>query len=147
MLLLCHLLILLHFTFVLLVCHCLSSCNRLSWWCGYMLFLLTQNPQSDLQAQDRCHRIGQNRPVVVYRLITANTVDQKIVERANAKRKLEKLVIHKGHNMLFVLADVLSLLSAIDSYFYISHLLNYYICTMCVGILHSFVWLHVIICW
>jgi len=104
-----------------------------------MLFLLTQNPQSDLQAQDRCHRIGQNRPVVVYRLITANTVDQKIVERANAKRKLEKLVIHKGHNMLFVLADVLSLLSAIDSYFYISHLLNYYICTMCVGILHSFV--------
>jgi len=34
--------------------------------------------------------------VVVYRLVTANTVDQKIVERANAKRKLEKLVIHKG---------------------------------------------------
>lgn len=64
------------------------------------MLILAQNPQSDLQAQDRCHRIGQKRPVVVYRLVTANTVDQKIVERANAKRKLEKLVIHKGINNL-----------------------------------------------
>ncbi|XP_021108738.1 lymphoid-specific helicase isoform X3 [Heterocephalus glaber] len=55
------------------------------------------NPQSDLQAQDRCHRIGQTKPVVVYRLVTANTIDQKIVERAAAKRKLEKLIIHKNH--------------------------------------------------
>lgn len=52
------------------------------------------NPQQDLQAQDRCHRIGQTKPVMVYRLVTANTVDQKIVERAAAKRKLEKMVIH-----------------------------------------------------
>ncbi|RMC11629.1 hypothetical protein DUI87_11750 [Hirundo rustica rustica] len=55
-----------------------------------------KNPQSDLQAQDRCHRIGQTKPVVVYRLVTANTIDQKIVERAAAKRKLEKLIIHKN---------------------------------------------------
>ncbi|XP_071839888.1 lymphocyte-specific helicase-like [Apostichopus japonicus] len=54
------------------------------------------NPQSDLQAMDRCHRIGQEKPVVVYRLVTAGTVDQKIVERAAAKRKLEKMVIHQG---------------------------------------------------
>nr|KAG5698118.1 hypothetical protein BaRGS_001713 [Batillaria attramentaria] len=53
------------------------------------------NPQCDLQAQDRCHRIGQTRPVMVYRLVTANTIDQRIVERAAAKRKLEKLVIHQ----------------------------------------------------
>uniref|UniRef100_A0A8C7WGM4 Proliferation-associated SNF2-like protein n=1 Tax=Oncorhynchus mykiss TaxID=8022 RepID=A0A8C7WGM4_ONCMY len=53
------------------------------------------NPQADLQAQDRCHRIGQTKPVVVYRLVTANTIDQKILERASAKRKLEKMVIHK----------------------------------------------------
>ncbi|XP_061600551.1 lymphoid-specific helicase [Cololabis saira] len=53
------------------------------------------NPQADLQAQDRCHRIGQTRPVVVYRLVTANTIDQKILERATAKRKLEQMVIHK----------------------------------------------------
>jgi len=49
-----------------------------------------------LQAQDRCHRIGQTRPVVVYRFVTAATIDEQIVERAAAKRKLEKLVIQKG---------------------------------------------------
>ncbi|XP_063048212.1 lymphoid-specific helicase [Engraulis encrasicolus] len=53
------------------------------------------NPQADLQAQDRCHRIGQTKPVLVYRLVTGNTIDQQIVERAAAKRKLEKMVIHK----------------------------------------------------
>uniref|UniRef100_UPI0037E79223 lymphoid-specific helicase n=1 Tax=Semicossyphus pulcher TaxID=241346 RepID=UPI0037E79223 len=54
------------------------------------------NPQADLQAQDRCHRIGQTKPVVVYRLVTANSIDQKILERATAKRKLEQMVIHKN---------------------------------------------------
>lgn len=57
---------------------------------------LSQNPQADLQAQDRCHRIGQTKPVVVYRLVTANTIDQKIFERASNKRKLEQMVIHKS---------------------------------------------------
>lgn len=52
------------------------------------------NPQQDLQAQDRCHRIGQTKPVVIYRLVTAKTIDERIVERAAAKRKLEKMVIH-----------------------------------------------------
>lgn len=52
------------------------------------------NPQQDLQAQDRCHRIGQTKPVMVFRLVTANTIDQKMVERAAAKRKLEKMIIH-----------------------------------------------------
>ena len=32
---------------------------------------------------------------MIYRLVTANTIDQQIVERAAAKRKLEKMVIHK----------------------------------------------------
>eukprot|EP00057_Strongylocentrotus_purpuratus_P019153 XP_011673627.1 PREDICTED: lymphocyte-specific helicase-like [Strongylocentrotus purpuratus] len=58
------------------------------------------NPQSDLQAQDRCHRIGQTKPVVIYRLVTANTIDQRIVERAAAKRKLEKMVIHQGKYLI-----------------------------------------------
>merc|ERR1712110_885199 len=54
------------------------------------------NPQQDLQAQDRAHRIGQTKPVMVYRLVTANTIDEKIVERAAAKRKLEKMIIHRN---------------------------------------------------
>jgi len=53
------------------------------------------NPQQDLQAQDRCHRLGQTKPVMVYRLVTKGTIDEKIVQRAAAKRKIEKLVIHK----------------------------------------------------
>lgn len=53
------------------------------------------NPQCDLQAQDRAHRIGQTKPVMIYRLVCANTVDEKIVERASRKRRLEKMVIHK----------------------------------------------------
>ncbi|KAI8905848.1 SNF2 family N-terminal domain-containing protein, partial [Gorgonomyces haynaldii] len=54
------------------------------------------NPQADLQAQDRVHRIGQTKPVIVYRFVTEGTVEKKIIERASGKRKLEKLVIHKG---------------------------------------------------
>merc|ERR1711874_519710 len=54
------------------------------------------NPQQDLQAQDRCHRIGQTKPVLVLRLVTAATYDEKIVERAATKRKLEKLIIKSG---------------------------------------------------
>ncbi len=54
------------------------------------------NPQNDLQAQDRCHRIGQTRIVLVYRFVTAHSVEQMVLDRAESKRKLEKLVIHKG---------------------------------------------------
>ncbi|KAI9205646.1 putative helicase [Polychytrium aggregatum] len=55
------------------------------------------NPQMDLQAQDRVHRIGQTKPVFVYRFITTGTVENRIQERAMSKRKLEQLVIHKEH--------------------------------------------------
>ncbi|XP_012289056.1 lymphoid-specific helicase [Orussus abietinus] len=51
------------------------------------------NPQIDIQAMARCHRIGQTRPVVVYRLCTKGTIDEIILNRAEGKRKLEKVVI------------------------------------------------------
>ncbi|WP_353959848.1 C-terminal helicase domain-containing protein, partial [Klebsiella pneumoniae] len=38
------------------------------------------NPQIDRQAEDRCHRLGQTRPVKVYRLITDDSVDVNIYE-------------------------------------------------------------------
>ena len=44
------------------------------------------NPQQDLQAQDRAHRIGQTRPVNVYRFVMEGTIEQKIVERAARTR-------------------------------------------------------------
>eukprot|EP01112_Ceratiomyxa_fruticulosa_P021169 TRINITY_DN7382_c0_g1_i1.p1 TRINITY_DN7382_c0_g1~~TRINITY_DN7382_c0_g1_i1.p1 ORF type:complete len:403 (-),score=100.98 TRINITY_DN7382_c0_g1_i1:119-1327(-) len=54
------------------------------------------NPQSDKQAMDRCHRIGQTRPVVVYRLITANSVEIAIQRCAKKKMRLESLIIEKA---------------------------------------------------
>ncbi|OIT08224.1 PREDICTED: ATP-dependent DNA helicase DDM1-like [Nicotiana attenuata] len=54
------------------------------------------NPQMDLQAMDRCHRIGQTKPVHVYRLSTALSVEGRILKRAFSKLKLEQVVIGKG---------------------------------------------------
>ena len=54
------------------------------------------NPQADLQAQDRCHRLGQKKPVSVYRLVTENSVEEKIVERAQQKLKLDAMVVQQG---------------------------------------------------
>ena len=50
----------------------------------------------DLQAQDRAHRIGQTKPVLIFRLVTGHTIETKIMQRATEKRKLEALVIAKG---------------------------------------------------
>ena len=46
------------------------------------------NPQIDRQAEDRCHRLGQTKPVTIYRLVTEKTVDERIV--AIAERKLAR---------------------------------------------------------
>lgn len=50
----------------------------------------------DMQAQDRAHRIGQTKPVLIFRLITKHTIENTIMQRATEKRKLEALVIAKG---------------------------------------------------
>ncbi|CAK4692306.1 hypothetical protein LEN26_006224 [Aphanomyces euteiches] len=54
------------------------------------------NPHQDNQAQDRCHRIGQTKDVVVYRLITENSFENRMLQRANAKRTLERVVLSRG---------------------------------------------------
>ncbi len=46
------------------------------------------NPAVEDQAADRAHRIGQKRPVTVYRLVTANTIEEKIVRLHHEKRNL-----------------------------------------------------------
>ena len=50
----------------------------------------------DLQAMDRAHRIGQKKQVKVFRFVTENTVDEKIVERAAVKLRLDRMVIQAG---------------------------------------------------
>ncbi|KAM0011176.1 putative DNA helicase chromatin remodeling SNF2 family [Helianthus debilis subsp. tardiflorus] len=54
------------------------------------------NPQMDLQAMDRCHRIGQTKPVHVYRLATALSFEGRMLKRAFSKLRLEHVVIGKG---------------------------------------------------
>ena len=54
------------------------------------------NPQADLQAQDRAHRIGQTKPVSVYRFCMEGTLEEKILERAERKLYLDRLVIEQG---------------------------------------------------
>ena len=46
------------------------------------------NPAVEDQASDRAHRIGQKRPVTIYRLVTANTIEEKIVALHAHKRDL-----------------------------------------------------------
>ncbi|XP_043686064.1 chromodomain-helicase-DNA-binding protein 1 isoform X2 [Vespula pensylvanica] len=53
------------------------------------------NPQNDLQAQARAHRIGQKNQVNIYRLVTKNSVEEEIVERAKQKMVLDHLVIQR----------------------------------------------------
>ena len=45
---------------------------------------------------DRAHRIGQTKVVKVFRLITENTVEERIVERADKKLHLDRIVIQQG---------------------------------------------------
>jgi ATP-dependent helicase STH1/SNF2 len=54
------------------------------------------NPHQDLQAQDRAHRIGQKNEVRILRLITSNSVEEKILERANYKLDMDGKVIQAG---------------------------------------------------
>jgi SWI/SNF-related matrix-associated actin-dependent regulator of chromatin subfamily A member 5 len=93
-----------------------------------ILFDSDWNPQADLQAQDRAHRIGQkkqvqcactaSRPalqrlsngspplslslslaraqVCVYRLVTDNSIEEKVIERAQQKLKLDAMVVQQG---------------------------------------------------
>jgi chromodomain-helicase-DNA-binding protein 7 len=54
------------------------------------------NPQNDLQAIARAHRIGQKFEVQVYRLITSKTYEEQMFERASKKLGMEQALFSKG---------------------------------------------------
>ncbi|KAL6450603.1 IRC5 Uncharacterized ATP-dependent helicase IRC5 [Candida maltosa Xu316] len=54
------------------------------------------NPQMDLQAIDRAHRIGQLKPVKIYRFVVKDSIEEILISRAGSKRFLERLVIQSG---------------------------------------------------
>ena len=59
-------------------------------------FLADWNPHQDLQAQDRAHRIGQTKEVRIYRLITAKSIEETILARAQFKLDMDGKVIQAG---------------------------------------------------
>jgi SNF2 family DNA or RNA helicase len=54
------------------------------------------NPAAEDQAMGRAHRIGQNRPVTVYRLVTRGTVEERIVALHQDKRALAESILAEG---------------------------------------------------
>eukprot|EP01083_Nonionella_stella_P028645 78904_1 len=57
------------------------------------------NPQNDIQAQSRCHRIGQMKKVCVYRLITRDSYEVYLLEKAMKKLVLDDLVMAASTNI------------------------------------------------
>ena len=66
------------------------------------IFLLDPwwNPAVEAQAIDRAHRIGRTRPVVAYRLIARDTVEEKILELQSRKRELAESIISEDNSVL-----------------------------------------------
>ncbi|WP_330474983.1 DEAD/DEAH box helicase [Terrabacter sp. C0L_2] len=57
------------------------------------------NPAAEAQAIERAHRIGQNRPVTVYRLVSAGTIEEKVVGLQERKRDLFQRVVDEGGSL------------------------------------------------
>jgi len=74
------------------------------------------NPAVEAQAVDRSHRIGQTRKVVVYRLVSAGTIEQKVMELAQRKAALFSSVLDADSMMSSALtaADIAGLLGGVD---------------------------------
>ena len=68
------------------------------------------NPAAESQAIDRAYRIGQRNPVFAYRLVTRNTVEEKVMQLQNSKRSLASAVIDAEMPSGFSLKDILGLL-------------------------------------
>jgi chromodomain-helicase-DNA-binding protein 1 len=60
-----------------------------------LLFDSDWNPQNDLQAMSRAHRIGQKDIVNIYRLVASGSVEEDILERAKRKMVLDHVVIQR----------------------------------------------------
>ncbi|ORZ02135.1 hypothetical protein BCR43DRAFT_481067 [Syncephalastrum racemosum] len=60
-----------------------------------ILYDLDFNPHQDMQAVDRAYRIGQQNPVMVYKFMTRNSIEEKIAQKAKKKLILDHLVVDR----------------------------------------------------
>lgn len=58
------------------------------------------NPAAEAQAIDRAHRMGQQKPVVAYRMISKGTVEDKIVQLQTSKRELADAIINADQSLI-----------------------------------------------
>ena len=76
------------------------------------------NPAVENQASDRAHRIGQNKPVFIYKLVTSNTVEEKIMAMQAQKQALADQTVNQGEGATvqnLSADDIMNLLSASDN--------------------------------
>ncbi len=78
---------------VLALFHCCRSCMLP--WHGPQ-HAAAMHAALPLQAQDRCHRIGQTREVHIYRLVSEKTIEENILSKSDQKRQLDHLAIQSG---------------------------------------------------
>jgi hypothetical protein len=72
------------------------------------------NPATDNQAVDRCYRIGQDKNVVVYRLITCSTIEEKIYRKQVFKDSLSKSATEKSNSYRYFSKEELSSLFELE---------------------------------
>ncbi|NOY28158.1 MAG: DEAD/DEAH box helicase [Oligoflexia bacterium] len=70
------------------------------------------NPAAEDQAADRAHRIGQDKPVLVYRLVAENTVEERILALQERKRRLANAALGDADQATAVTRDELMALLA-----------------------------------
>lgn len=63
------------------------------------------NPTVEDQAADRAHRIGQQNPVMIHRLVAKDSIEERILELQESKRDLAKAVLEDGHASLNLTRD------------------------------------------
>ena len=65
------------------------------------------NPAVEEQASDRAHRIGQTKPVTIYRLVAKDTIEERIVEMHKHKRDLATSLLEGTDKASRITADQL----------------------------------------
>jgi SWI/SNF-related matrix-associated actin-dependent regulator 1 of chromatin subfamily A len=56
------------------------------------------NPFNDRQAEDRCHRIGQQKPVTIIKMVTRGTVDEAIYSLQERKERMNEAIMDESGN-------------------------------------------------